>query len=189
MELIEDHGGKLGNHKSSPYYKEFDTLIDHWESNISQITETLEILLAVQGKWKYLESIFRGQPDISKQLPNEDAIFKKNNTTFKSEMERISKTKNCLNSLIVKNFLALLTDLNKKFEQIQKNLNQFLEAKRGQFPRFYFLSNEDLLEIIGQSKDPKPILQHIGKMFEGIASLTIQTQGSKNNLTYEITEL
>lgn len=64
-----------------------------------------------------------------------------------------------------------------------------MEAKRGQFPRFYFLSNEDLLEIIGQSKDPKPILQHIGKMFEGIASLTIQTQGSKNNLTYEITEL
>ena len=116
MELIEDHGGKLGNHKSSPYYKEFDTLIDHWESNISQITETLEVLLAVQGKWKYLESIFRGQPDISKQLPNEDAIFKKNNTTFKTEMERIAKTKNCLNSLIVKNFLPLLNDLNKKFE-------------------------------------------------------------------------
>jgi hypothetical protein len=64
-----------------------------------------------------------------------------------------------------------------------------LEAKRGQFPRFYFLSNEDLLEIIGQSKDPKPILQHIGKMFEGINSLTIVSQGSKNNQTYEITEL
>jgi dynein heavy chain len=66
MELIEDHGGKLGNMKSSPYYKEFDTKIDLWEGNISAITETLEILLAVQGKWKYLESIFRGQPDISK---------------------------------------------------------------------------------------------------------------------------
>ena len=52
--------------KSSPYYKEFDTKIDLWEGNISAITETLEILLAVQGKWKYLESIFRGQPDISK---------------------------------------------------------------------------------------------------------------------------
>jgi len=47
MELIEDHGGKLGNFKSSPYYKEFDTIIDQWESNISQITETLEILLVV----------------------------------------------------------------------------------------------------------------------------------------------
>lgn len=66
MELIEDHGGKLGNMKSSPYYKEFDVKIDLWESNISQINETLEILLAVQSKWKYLESIFKGQADISK---------------------------------------------------------------------------------------------------------------------------
>lgn len=66
MELIEDHGQKLGTAKSSPFYKEFDTDIDHWESTISQITETLEILIAVQSKWKYLESIFKGQPDISK---------------------------------------------------------------------------------------------------------------------------
>jgi dynein heavy chain len=64
IELIEDHGGKLGTMKSSPYYREFDTKIDLWESNIAQITETLELLLLVQGKWRYLESIFRGQPEI-----------------------------------------------------------------------------------------------------------------------------
>jgi len=60
MALIEDHGLKLGAMKSSPYYKEFDTKIDLWEGNIAQITETLEVLISVQGKWKYLESIFRG---------------------------------------------------------------------------------------------------------------------------------
>lgn len=189
MALIEDHGVKLSNMKSSPYYKEFDTKIDLWEGNIAQITETLEALLAVQGKWKYLESIFRGQPDISKQLPSEDSTFKRSNAIFKTEMERINKEKNCLRALIVKNFLPSLLDLNKKFEQIQKNLNQFLEAKRGQFPRFYFLSNEDLLEIIGQSKDPKPILQHISKMFEGVASLTISESGGRNAKNYEITHL
>jgi dynein heavy chain, axonemal len=102
--------------KSSPYYKEFDTKIDYWELNISQITETLEMLMAVQDKWKYLESIFKGQPDISKQLPNEDSVFKSNNQTFKTEMERIQKEKNCLRSLIVKGFLSLLTELNRKFE-------------------------------------------------------------------------
>jgi dynein heavy chain len=95
MELIEDHGQKLGTAKSSPFYKEFDTDIDYWESTISQITVTLEILIAVQSKWKYLESIFKGQPDISKQLPNEDSIFKRNNQIFKTEMERIAKVRNC----------------------------------------------------------------------------------------------
>lgn len=104
-------------------------------------------------------------------------------------MERINKDRNCLRALLVKNFLILLNELNHKFEQIQKNLNQFLEAKRGQFPRFYFLSNEDLLEIIGQSKDPYPILQHISKIFEGVYSLNIQTHGKGNQKNYEITEL
>lgn len=35
MELIEDHGQRLGTAKSSPFYKEFDTDIDYWESTIS----------------------------------------------------------------------------------------------------------------------------------------------------------
>ena len=61
MELIEEHGLLLGNMKSSPFYKEFDTEIDKWETNIGLITETLEMLSSVQQKWKYLESIFLGQ--------------------------------------------------------------------------------------------------------------------------------
>lgn len=65
-QVIEDHVVKLSNMKSSPYYKQFDDKIDSWENNIAQITETLELLIAVQGKWSYLESIFRGQQDISK---------------------------------------------------------------------------------------------------------------------------
>jgi dynein heavy chain len=105
-------------------------------------------------------------------------------------MERINAERNCLRALIVKGFLGTLNDLNAKFEQIQKNLNQFLEAKRGQFPRFYFLSNEDLLEIIGQSKDPKPILQHISKMFEGVATLKVaEVGGGRANKSYEIEAL
>ena len=68
-QVIENHVVMLSNMKSSPYYKQFDDKIDFWENNIAQITETLELLLAVQGKWSYLESIFRGPQDISKQLP------------------------------------------------------------------------------------------------------------------------
>jgi dynein heavy chain len=51
------------------------------------------------------------------------------------------------------------------------------------------LSNDDLLEIIGQSKDPEPILAHISKMFEGVATLKIQETGNRNAKIYEITHL
>ena len=175
--------------KSSPYYKQFDDRIDLWENNIASVTETLEMLLSVQGKWSYLESIFKGQQDISRQLPNESSTFERINLIFKVEMERINKERNALKALIVKGFITTLQELNKKLEQIQKNLNQFLEAKRGRFPRFYFLSNDDLLEIIGQAKDPEPIIKHIKKIFEGINDLDHNSTGRGQNKVYEIVGL
>lgn len=60
MQMIEDHGGDLGTYKSSPYYREFQGLVDEWEANIAGITETLENLMTVQKLWMYLEQIFKG---------------------------------------------------------------------------------------------------------------------------------
>ena len=53
--------------------------------------------------------------------------------------------------------LETLNDMNIKLEEIQKSLDMYLETKRQIFPRFYFLSNDDLLEILGQSKNPEAV--------------------------------
>lgn len=49
IQLIEEHSALLATFKSSPYYKQFNEKIDLWENNIASITETLEVLMAVQG--------------------------------------------------------------------------------------------------------------------------------------------
>ena len=53
--------------------------------------------------------------------------------------------------------LELLNQMNATLEAIQKSLDMYLETKRQCFPRFYFLSNDDLLEILGQSKNPEAV--------------------------------
>jgi quinol monooxygenase YgiN len=51
LTLVEEHSQQLASHKSSPYYKQFSDKIDFWENNMANITETIELLAAVQGKW------------------------------------------------------------------------------------------------------------------------------------------
>ena len=46
--------------------------------------------------------------------------------------------------------------------------SDFLEEKRSRFPRFYFIGDDDLLEILGQAQNPAVIQTHLKKLFAGI---------------------
>lgn len=64
----------------------------------------------------------------------------------------------------------MLMEMNEKIQAVQKSLEAYLESKRHAFPRFYFISDDDLLSIIGQSS-PKDIQPHLQKCFAGINRL------------------
>ena len=52
-----------------------------------------------------------------------------------------------------------------------KSLNEWLNSKREVFPRFYFLANDELLQILSNAVDVKSVNKYMVKCFEGINSL------------------
>ena len=70
------------------------------------------------------------------------------------------------------NRLADLQTISTGLEKCQKSLNDYLDSKRNAFPRFFFISDDELLSILGSS-DPACVQEHIIKMFDNISSLRL----------------
>jgi len=69
----------------------------------------------------------------------------------------------------------------------EKALADYMESKRRAFPRFYFVSTADLLDILSNGNNPVKVMGHMNKCFQAIEKLTLEegttAQGSRPNST------
>lgn len=115
----------------------------------------------------------------------ESVLFDVVNQVFMERMAQLVDLKNIVKACTAPGMLAAFSDMDTKLEKIQKSLENYLEAKRQQFPRFYFLSSDDLLEILGQAKDPQNVQSHLKKCFEGVKRLEMNAPGSDGRRQWE----
>lgn len=112
-----------------------------------------------------------GSSDIKEMLVNEYSRFKSIDSEFTSLMKKVSSKPNLLETMNISGLQKTLERLSEMLANIQKALGDYLETQRAAFARFYFIGDEDLLEIIGNSKDVAVVQRHFTKMYAGITSL------------------
>ncbi|XP_030382586.1 dynein heavy chain 2, axonemal, partial [Scaptodrosophila lebanonensis] len=179
FQLLEEHMVQISAMKSTRFVEPFIEIVDYWEKTLSYISETLEKALNVQRQWLYLENIFQGD-DIRKQLPDEAKRFTAITNEFRTISGKMFQAKTAVKATHLRPPPFLLNRFNRmdeRLELIQRALEIYLETKRQLFPRFYFISNDDLLEILGNAKRPDLVQIHLKKLFDNLYKLEIKRVG------------
>ncbi|XP_019911214.2 dynein heavy chain 1, axonemal [Esox lucius] len=172
-QLLDDHIVMTQSMSFSPYKKPFEERIVTWESKLRMTQDVLEEWLTCQRSWLYLEPIFSSD-DINRQLPVEGKRYQTMERIWRKVMKSAYDNCQVIDLCPEPRLLDCLKDCNKLLELVQKGLSDYLETKRGAFPRFYFLSDDELLEILSQTKDPTAVQPHLRKCFENVARLKFQ---------------
>ncbi|XP_078314970.1 cytoplasmic dynein 1 heavy chain 1-like isoform X1 [Crassostrea virginica] len=176
---VKEHINSVSAMKLSPYYKQFEEDALAWEDKLNRINALFDVWIDVQRRWVYLEGIFTGSADIKALLPVETSRFQGVSTEFLALMKKVTRSPLVMDVVNIPNVQKQLERLSDLLGKIQKALGEYLERERASFPRFYFVGDEDLLEIIGNSKNVARLQKHFKKMFAGVATITLNEDNSQ----------
>lgn len=166
--LLDDHIMRTQAMKRSPFIVALGSKADDWEARLLLIQNIIDAWTQVQITWMYLEPIFSSE-DIMRQMPLEGRNFKAVDKLWRKIMKHTLLDRHVMAATEYPEMLEIFTKAIEDLETVQKGLNTYLEQKRLFFARFFFLSNDELLEILSETKDPMRVQPHLRKCFEGVS--------------------
>ncbi|CAB3221174.1 unnamed protein product [Arctia plantaginis] len=173
LQLLDEHLLITQQLGFSPFKAAFELRIQEWDDKLRLTQKVVEQWIECQKEWMYLEPIFSSE-DISRQLPAE---AKKYNTMERIWRRTMTAAVACPKIMIIcpdSRLLDSLVEARHLLDVVYRGLNCYMELKRLRFPRFFFLSDDELLEILSQSRNPRAVQPHLRKCFENIAKVTFQ---------------
>ncbi|KAG7159120.1 Dynein beta chain, ciliary-like 3 [Homarus americanus] len=171
IETLEENQVQLQNLMTSKYIEHFLEEVSMWQNKLSIADQVITLWFEVQRTWSYLESIFIGSDDIRRQLPEDSARFDQIDIDFKELVAEMVANPHVLLATNRQGLFSGLEALQAELTLCEKTLAEYLETKRLAFPRFYFVSTADLLDILSNGNQPVKVTRHLTKLFDSIACL------------------
>ncbi|XP_070082664.1 dynein axonemal heavy chain 9 isoform X4 [Equus caballus] len=179
IEVLEDNQVQLQNLMMSKYIAFFLEEVSGWQKKLSTADAVISIWFDVQRTWSHLESIFIGSEDIRAQLPQDSKRFEGIDLDFKELTYNAQKTPNVVEATNKPGLYEKLEDIQSRLYLCEKALAEYLDTKRLAFPRFYFLSSSDLLDILSNGTAPQQVQRHLSKLFDNMAKMQFQLDTSE----------
>ena len=158
---------------NSRYKAHFESQIDAWQVILGTMNEAINYFQDIQRTWLYLEPLFIGSEEVKQELPEDAFRFAGIDLDVRETLRKTWARKNVMSSCTAEGLSASLERIVQRLELCQKSLKEFLEGRRRQFPRFYFVSEADLLDILSNGSTPHRILVHTPKIYLSTKTLVL----------------
>ncbi|CAH6779586.1 Dnah11 [Phodopus roborovskii] len=157
FEILEHNQVQLQTLLQSKYVEYFIEQVLSWQNKLNIADAVIFTWMEVQRTWSHLENIFVCSEDIRTQLVEDSRRFDGVDAEFKELMFKTAKIKNFLEATCRPHLYERLKDFQSRLSLCEKALAEYLETKRVIFPRFYFISSADLLDILSKGAQPKQV--------------------------------
>ena len=144
--------------------------VKQWEHQLGRVQTILSLWQRVQEHWLYLEPIYTTE-DIAAHMQNESRLFKDIDKTWKMIMEMVESNPNVLYITESNGVLDMLKKSDDTVRDILKGLDKYLSKKCLDFPRLFFLSRQEVLGLLSETRDPTRAVENLRLCFNGIYSL------------------
>ena len=174
VNLCEDQLVQLLSIRNSPHVGPHRIRVADWERQLLHTSEILEEVQAAQKSWKLLSQLMVSD-DLIAHLPRE---ARKYNDLDKKMRQIIDTAQSIPRVLVVAStprLLDMCKECSKGFDEVTIGIREYLNVKRREFPRFYFLSDYELLNIIS-NRDPQHLAAHISKLFHGVRGFVVENE-------------
>jgi len=189
FEMLEENQVAVQNMFASRYLSTFEEQVVYWQKALAAIFDVISVLQEVQRLWSFLENLFMHSQEVKKELPEESEKFVHIDKDVKEILKQGETMKIMKTFSVQEDILPRCEAVEKELNLCEKALNEFLDGKRRAFPRFYFVSTLDLLDILSNGNNPSRIMRHMSKVFQAVETLTLSDvpAGERPNATTMIT--
>ncbi|CDO96152.1 unnamed protein product [Kluyveromyces dobzhanskii CBS 2104] len=171
--ITTDDINTLVSMRNSQFYNMFEQEIYEIETKLTDFSEILTCGLEIQKQWSYLYGVLSESSSLKELLSVEAARFSDLTSDLNILFGAIQSAKTPSDVLYNSEYISALKSLLDALTRVRKSLNDFLEAQRGLFPRFYFIGNEDLLQLLGANTDFGFLSTQMRKMFGAVGRLEV----------------
>ena len=177
FDMLEENQVAVTSMFSSRYLATFEDRIVYWQKSLAAISEIVVVVGEVQRSWSFLENLFIHSEEVKKELPKESLKFIDIDKAVRDILADGYKHQKALDFCVQEYVLPGLEKVQEDLTVCEKALNEFMDSKRMAFPRFYFVSPADLLDILSNGNAPSKVMVHMPKIISAMDTIELKEEG------------